>query len=174
VTSFWLDGADAARRGSLQQDLTADIAIIGGGIAGIATAYSLAREGGSVVILERREIADGASGRNAGFILGGVSDNYAAACASYGVDRATRVFRFTFANRVLFRSVIRSNAIECESAWNGSDQVAGDDAEWSEITDSARQLAAHGVRVRLEPADRKAVYEDDGEIHPGSSPARMS
>ena len=166
MTSFWLDGADATRRGSLQQDLTADVAIIGGGIAGIATAYALAREGGSVVVLERGELADGASGRNAGFVLGGVSDNYAAACATYGADRATRVFRFTFANRVLLRSAIRSNAIECESAWNGSDQVAGDDSEWSEITDSARQLAAHGVRVRLEPADRKAVYEDDGEIHP--------
>ena len=166
MTSFWLDGEAATPRGSLDQDLTADVAIIGGGIAGIATAYALAREGGSVVVRERGEVADGASGRNAGFVLGGVSDNFVAACAKYGGDRATRVFRFTFANQVLFRAAIRTNAIECESTWNGSDQVAGDDAEWSEITDSAHQLAAHGVQVHLEPALRKAVYEDDGEIHP--------
>ena len=166
MTSLWIDGAPVTQRAPLDADLTADVAIIGGGIAGIATAYALAREGGSVVILERGELAEGASGRNAGFVLGGVAENYVAACARYGPERATRVFRSTFANRVLLRSAIRTNAIECESAWNGSDQLAGDEAEWQEIVESARQLAAHGVRVRLEPAQRKAIYDEDGEIHP--------
>jgi glycine/D-amino acid oxidase-like deaminating enzyme len=166
VTSLWLDGAPITRRPSLDRDLTVDAAIVGGGIAGIATAYALAREGATVVVLERGELADGASGRNAGFVLGGVAENYVAACRAFGAARATRVFRFTFANRALLRSAIRSNAIACESNWNGSDQVAGDDDEWHEIAESARHLASHGVRVRLEPAQRKAVYDEDGEIHP--------
>ncbi len=166
MTSLWLDGAPVTPRAPLDADITVDVAIVGGGIAGIATAYALARDGGSVAVLERGELAEGASGRNAGFILGGVAESYVAACARYGPERATRVFRFTYANRVLFRSAIRANAIECDSAWNGSDQIAGDDAEWQDIIESARQLAAHGVRVRLETAERKAVYEDDGEVHP--------
>jgi glycine/D-amino acid oxidase-like deaminating enzyme len=166
VTSLWLDGAPVTPRAPLDRDLTADAAIVGGGIAGIATAYALAREGATVVVLERGELAEGASGRNAGFILGGVAENYVAACRAYGADRATRVFRFTFANRVLFRSAIRANNIDCDAAWNGSDQLAGDDEEWREIAESARQLAGHGVRVRLEAAQRKAVYDEDGEIHP--------
>jgi len=166
VTSLWLDGAPVTPRSPLAADLTVDVAIVGGGIAGIATAYALVRESATVAVLERGEIAEGASGRNAGFVLGGVAENYVAACRLYGAERATRVFRFTFANRVLFRSAIRTNAIACDAAWNGSDQVAGDDAEWHDITESARQLASHGVRVRLEPAERKAVYDDDGEIHP--------
>ena len=167
MTSFWLDTVPPTPpRAPLRTDISADVAIVGGGIAGLATAYAIAREGGAAVVLERGELAEGASGRNAGFVLGGVAENYVAACARYGPDRATRIFRFTFANRVLFRSVIRANAIECASAWNGSDQQAGDDAEWQQIVDSARQLAAHGVRVRLEAAERKAIYEEDGEIHP--------
>ncbi len=166
MTSLWLDGAPHTPRTALGADVSADVAIIGGGIAGIATAYAIAREGGSAVVIERGELAEGASGRNAGFVLGGVAESYVAACTRYGADRATRVFRFTFANRVLFRSAIRTNAIDCESAWNGSDQVAGDETEWQEIIDSARQLAAHGVRVRLEPAAWKAVYDEDGELHP--------
>jgi len=166
VTSLWLDGAAVTPRRSLDGDVTADAAIVGGGIAGIATAYALAREGASVVVLERGELAEGASGRNAGFVLGGVAENYVAACRAFGPDRATRVFRFTFTNRVLFRSAIRRESIECQAAWNGSDQLAGDDDEWREIAESARQLAGHGVRVRLDPAERKAVYDEDGEIHP--------
>ena len=166
MTSLWLDRAPVTPRAPLAGDVTADVVIVGGGIAGIGTAYALAREGASVIVLERGEIADGASGRNAGFQLGGVAENYVAACRAYGADRATRVFRFTFANRVLFRSAVRANTIDCDAVWNGSEQLAGDDAEWLEIADSARQLAAHGVRVRLEAAERKAVFDDDGELHP--------
>jgi glycine/D-amino acid oxidase-like deaminating enzyme len=166
MTSLWLDGTPVAARAALDRDMTADAVIVGGGIAGISVAYALAREGATVVVLERGELAEGASGRNAGFVLGGVAENYVAACRAYGTDRATRVFRFTFANRVLLRSAIRVNQIDCLAAWNGSDQLAGDDEEWLEIAESARQLASHGVRVRLEPAERKAVYDEDGEVHP--------
>jgi gamma-glutamylputrescine oxidase len=166
MTSLWLDGAAVTPRHPLDGDATADVVIVGGGIAGIATAYALAREGASVVVLERGELAEGASGRNAGFVLGGVAENYVAACRAFGAERATRVFRFTFTNRVLLRSAILRSSIECQAAWNGSDQLAGDDDEWREIAESARQLAGHGVRVRLEPAERKAVYDEDGEIHP--------
>lgn len=166
MTSLWLDGAAAGPRLPLERDLSADVAIVGGGIAGIATAYALVREGANVAVLERGEIAEGASGRNAGFVLGGVAANYVAACRQYGADRALRIFRFTFANRVLFRAAIHTNSIDCAAAWNGSDQLAGDHAEWLEIAESARRLAGHGVRVRLEPAERKAVYDEDGEIHP--------
>lgn len=166
MTSLWLDGAPITPRAPLDQDISADVAIVGGGIAGIAAAYALARAGAAVVVLERGELAEGASGRNAGFVLGGVAENYVTACRTYGAERATRVFRFTFENRVLFRSAIHAHAIDCLAAWNGSDQLAGDDDEWHEIAESARRLASHGVRVRLEPAERKAVYEEDGEIHP--------
>jgi sarcosine oxidase, subunit beta len=47
-----------------------DVAIVGGGITGCATAYELARAGASVVVLERYEINTEASGRNAGSLHG--------------------------------------------------------------------------------------------------------
>ena len=43
-----------------------EIIIIGGGIAGVATAYYLAQAGHEVVLIERQEIASAASGLNAG------------------------------------------------------------------------------------------------------------
>lgn len=48
--------------------MRADVAIIGGGIVGCATAYYLARGGASVVLLERGRIGEGASGAAAGML----------------------------------------------------------------------------------------------------------
>ena len=166
MTSFWLDTAPVRARPPLEGDASADVIVIGGGVAGMAVAYALTREGAQVIVLERGELAEGASGRNAGFILGGVAENYVAACGRYGTERATRVFRFTYTNRVLFRAAIRRFGIACENAWNGSDQVAGDDAEWAELEQSAQELSGHGTTIALDPASRTARYLDDGELHP--------
>jgi glycine/D-amino acid oxidase-like deaminating enzyme len=46
----------------------ADVVVVGGGIAGCATAFYLARRGVRVTLLERGEIAGEQSGRNWGFV----------------------------------------------------------------------------------------------------------
>ena len=51
-----------------------DVAIIGGGIAGCASAYYLAKKGLSVTLLEKGEIAGEQSGRNWGFVRQQVRD----------------------------------------------------------------------------------------------------
>ena len=45
-----------------------DVVIVGGGIVGAACAYELASSGVSVVLCEKSDLADGASGRNPGFV----------------------------------------------------------------------------------------------------------
>lgn len=142
------------------------MAIVGGGIAGLSVAYAVAREGGRPVVLERDAIAEAASGRNGGFILAGVVENFVAACRRFGPATARRVWRVTVTNRVLLAAIARRHAIECGLEWNGSAQVAGDDDEWAEIRESAAALAPEGVRVTLDPVSRSAIYQEDGEVHP--------
>ena len=52
----------------MHQDQSVDIAIVGGGIAGLAHAYMALRKGYRVVLFEREEFAVGASVRNFGLI----------------------------------------------------------------------------------------------------------
>jgi D-hydroxyproline dehydrogenase subunit beta len=48
---------------------SADVVVVGGGIVGCAAAYELARGGAKVILLERDELAAGASGRNHGLLV---------------------------------------------------------------------------------------------------------
>src|SRR2546423_6128919 len=47
-----------------------EVVVIGGGVMGVSTAYWLARFGADVLLLESRDLAFGASGRNGGLVLG--------------------------------------------------------------------------------------------------------
>src|SRR5713101_6767745 len=164
--SIWLDEVAADLRLPLTGDTTADVAIVGAGIAGVATAYHLARTGAKVVAIEARTVAEAASGRNAGFLLAGVAENFVAAARRYGEDRALRIWRFTRRNQELVRAIVERERIACDLAWNGSIQIAGDDEEWAEVRESAERLKKERVRVRLTPENRAAIYEEDGELHP--------
>jgi glycine/D-amino acid oxidase-like deaminating enzyme len=166
VTSIWLDESHADLYPPLEKDTSADVVIVGAGVAGIATAYHLARAGVKPVVLEVRAVAEAASGRNAGFLLAGVAENFVAATQRYGHDAALRIWRFTRHNQDLVREIVAREGIACDLAWNGSAQIAGDDEEWAEVRESAERLKKEGVRVRLVPGERAAIYEDDGELHP--------
>ena len=166
MTSLWLDESRPEPYPPLAGSTTADVAIVGAGIAGVAAAYHLSRGGARVVVLEARSVAEAASGRNAGFLLAGVAENFIAASRRYGDAKARRIWQVTRRNQELVREIVARHQIECDLAWRGSVQTAGDDDEWAEVRASAEHLAREGVRVHLDEADRSAIYEEDGELHP--------
>ena len=166
MTSLWLDEIEPDTHAPLDADVSADVAVVGGGVAGVATAYHLALRGASVVLLEARTIAEAASGRNAGFLLAGVAENFVAASRRYGEANALRIWNVTTRNQRLVREIVERHRIACDLAWNGSAQIAGDDEEWSEVRASAERLRREGARVTIAASDRAAIYEDDGELHP--------
>src|SRR5438270_2797868 len=76
----------------------ADLLVIGGGITGVSLLHHLALRGLSAVLVERSHLAAGASGRNAGFLLAGVADNYADAVRTFGRSEARSIWALTIEN----------------------------------------------------------------------------
>src|SRR5687768_3575187 len=57
-----------SRGTSMSVETTADVIIIGGGVAGLSTAMQLAGRGASVLVLERERLGNGSTGRAAGLL----------------------------------------------------------------------------------------------------------
>ena len=62
---------------TLQGSVSVDVAIIGGGFTGIATAVELAERGLKVAVVETNKVGWGASGRNGGQVTGSLSGDEA-------------------------------------------------------------------------------------------------
>lgn len=83
---FWID-IPRPSYSPVDGPATADVAIVGAGIAGLKLARCLARRGLDVVVLEAGIVGDGASGRNQGTINHGPGLSYAECIGRYGRAR---------------------------------------------------------------------------------------
>src|SRR5687767_11424816 len=60
--SLWMATAEGPRYPSLDEPIEVDVAILGGGIAGLQTALLCQREGQRVAVVESRRVAAGVTG----------------------------------------------------------------------------------------------------------------
>lgn len=77
VRSYYAATAnDATRYPRFAGERTADVVIVGGGFSGVSAAISLRERGYSVILLEANRIGWGASGRNGGQMIAGISGEH--------------------------------------------------------------------------------------------------
>jgi gamma-glutamylputrescine oxidase len=101
-------------REPLRGDIRADVAVLGGGIAGCSAALHLAERGYRVVLLEARSIGYGASGRSGGQTIFGLAVGQQKLAAEVGRDDARRLFELSIEALDLTQSLIRVHAIDCD------------------------------------------------------------
>ncbi|MBT2530320.1 FAD-dependent oxidoreductase [Streptomyces sp. ISL-99] len=86
--SYWMATVPGTRFSPPDTDLTADVAVIGGGIAGLCTAWELVRAGLDVVLLEADRIAAGVTGYTTAKLTALHGLGYARLEATHGADNA--------------------------------------------------------------------------------------
>ena len=137
-TSLWQSelnkSGKALSSSALQGTLDTEVAVIGAGITGTATALWLARSGVQVTVLEARSIAAGASGRNGGFISYGTTASYTNTIQRYGREQARRLWAFTIRNHELIKNFIdelEQSGWACSYRRNGSLKLALNELEFA-------------------------------------------
>lgn len=145
---------DPPARKALDRPIEADVAIIGGGLAGLTTAVELQRRGRSVVLLEANRIAWGASGRNGGFVGPGWALGLDKLRAKLGEDQARSLYRLSLEGVAIVRENLASMGLAAIALTNGKLSVIRyDDAAGLE---AQRALMARefGRELELVPTER--------------------
>jgi gamma-glutamylputrescine oxidase len=118
VDSYYAASANPApERPALTGDVEADVCVVGGGIAGCATALFLARRGYKVVLLEGRRVAWGASGRSGGQAIVGYACSQDKLVSLVGRDDAKKLFDISVEAHAMIRDLVAEHRIECDLHW---------------------------------------------------------
>ncbi|MGN6447100.1 MAG: NAD(P)/FAD-dependent oxidoreductase, partial [Brucella intermedia] len=112
VTYYSRTKADDFARPTLEREITADVAVIGGGLAGLSAALQMARAGRKVAVLEAESIGFGASGRNGGFVSPGFATGGDAIAARAGGNVARTLHEMSIEGVEFVRQNIASLNIE--------------------------------------------------------------
>ena len=94
--------------------LEADVAVVGGGLAGCSAALHLAGRGFKVALLEANCVGYGASGRSGGQTIFGLATSQKALAAQVGREDARRLFEMSIEALDLTQAMIREHGIECD------------------------------------------------------------
>jgi glycine/D-amino acid oxidase-like deaminating enzyme len=160
--SWWLEEAQAHRpeavAPALADTLDVDVAIVGGGYTGLWTALALAARDPAlqVALLEAREIGDGPSGRNGGFVHG----YWSSLPTLRRVLGDAGALQLAHASSQIVPRVREFLAQRDEDAWfreGGLLEVAATEAEEEAIDASVRAARELGV-------DEEAIALDAGEV----------
>lgn len=139
----------------LDQDLQADVCVIGGGLTGVNAALELAERGLTVILLEARRIGWGASGRNGGQLIRGIGHDVSGFARHVGQDGVRYLKQAGIDSVALVARRIEQYGIDCDLRW-GFCELANTPAQFAAFADEQRELADLGYRhqTRLVGADR--------------------
>ncbi len=98
----------------LAEDLRADVAVVGAGIAGITTAYLLALEGRQVVVLEDGAVGGGETGRTTAHLSNALDDRYHVLERLHGQEGARLAAASHAAAIDRIESIVGAEGIACD------------------------------------------------------------
>jgi glycine/D-amino acid oxidase-like deaminating enzyme/nitrite reductase/ring-hydroxylating ferredoxin subunit len=173
--SPWI--ADAWPIGStpLSTDLEADVCVVGGGIAGVTTAFLTLLEGRSVVLLEDGALGSGETGRTTAHLASALDDRFSRLERLHGEEGARLAYQSHAAAIDLIEFLVEKHRIEC-----GFERLDGylfvPPGEPADLLDeeleAARRIGVRGVRpLRRAPLEgfdtgRCLVFPDQAQFHP--------
>jgi glycine/D-amino acid oxidase-like deaminating enzyme len=174
-SSWFKDICHPLKFAKLAQNIFVDVAIVGGGIAGVTTAYLLSKSGKSVALLEDGYIGSGETGRTTAHITHALDDRYYNIEKKHGVNSA-RIAAASHTSAIDFiDGTVREERIDCAfSRLNGylfldpTDNKSSLDKEMDALKNAGISTAKLENKSPLESKDISPCicFEDQAQFQP--------
>ena len=147
TTSIWTATAPLRQETELTKNESADICVVGAGIAGLTVAYLLLREGKSVVILEKNKIGRGETSHTSAHLSNEMDATYVEIERMHGRKRAKLAAQSHGAAISLIESIVEEEHIDCDfERVDGYLFAGGKDSE-NELREEFQAAERAGVNV---------------------------
>jgi glycine/D-amino acid oxidase-like deaminating enzyme len=162
----------------LEGTVTADICVVGAGFTGVATALTLAERGYSVALVEANRVGWGATGRNGGQLINGIS-GLGKIRKKHGNGIADMLWDLRWRGNDIIHERVEKYGIDCDLK-DGFIETALKPRHVADLEEYAAEMEAHNHPYPYELWDREKTREllgtdafiggfvsyRDGHLHP--------
>lgn len=145
MKSIWWEGVELSRFPTLKQDINTDVLIIGGGMAGVLTAYLLSQQGVDCVLVEKERIGGGVTGNTTAKVTAQHGLIYNQIAQDYGLDAAKVYLQANL--QALERYAALADTIPCD--WERQDNFVYAVNDRQKLEDEYRTLDKLGYPATL-------------------------
>jgi glycine/D-amino acid oxidase-like deaminating enzyme len=158
--SIWLEGLRGAKFAALKGDASADVAVVGGGIAGLLVAERLAARGADVMVLESGRVGRGVTGNTTGKL----SALQQTAYSEIGDPRRGEFYAdASLAGLALVEELVNKHSIDCDFERRDAWTFASTESDGLRINEELAAAEAAGLAVSRE-VDNLLPLENWGSI----------
>jgi glycine/D-amino acid oxidase-like deaminating enzyme/nitrite reductase/ring-hydroxylating ferredoxin subunit len=159
----------------LEGKQTADVVVIGSGIAGLSTAYELAGRGRKVIVVDRGKIGRGMTARTTAHLASALDDGYADLIAARGLETAQCVYQAQAAAIDRIEAIQAKENIECDFRRVDGYLMLAPETSEKDFDDELKACHEAGVTVDeiVEPTSlhssdsvRSLRFRNQARIHP--------
>lgn len=171
--SYWLATVSMPGFGKLDRDLETDVAVVGGGIAGITTAYLLAKEGRWVVLVTAGKLLNGTTGYTTAKLTAQHDLIYDEYIGHFGEERAKRYYEANMEALKFVRQIAEEEGIDCDLVEEDAYIYTNDEWKVQSIEKEYQAYERLGIPGSLEksvplpvPSLRAVVMKGQARFHP--------
>jgi glycine/D-amino acid oxidase-like deaminating enzyme/nitrite reductase/ring-hydroxylating ferredoxin subunit len=171
--SYWIDSTPATSHPPLAVDTEADVAVIGGGIAGMCTAWEVAATGRSVVLLDADRIVTGVTGYTTAKLSSLHTLAYARISRAFGAA-AARLYAQSQQSAVEHAAAVATElGADCDLERVPGFTFVESEADVSQVRDEAAAAREAGLEASFVtdtglpfPVAGAVRVEDQAQFHP--------
>lgn len=171
--SFWIDtGPTLPPRPRLEGDVAAEVAVLGGGIAGVTTALLLAEAGTGVVLLEAGRLGGGVTGHTTAKVTSQHGMIYSRLRSRFGPEVAQAYGRANEAALAWVAERVERHGIACDFRRQAAYLYGSDGSVRGKLEEEAEAAIAAGLPASLVeevplpyPVEAAVRFDDQAEFH---------
>lgn len=171
--SYWIASTSTTDYPALEEDITVDVAIIGGGITGITTGALLKKAGLKVAITDANRIAAGTSGHTTAKITSQHDLIYDKMITQIGMKKAKQYAESNERAIGLIAKIIEKNSIDCDFEWQNAYVYTQSDDYVEQIKKEAKAAQDLGIKASYVtnlplpfPIKAAVQFEGQAKFHP--------
>ncbi len=163
MTTTWRKTVKELDRPQLKDDTTADVAIIGGGITGVTSAYLLSKAGKKVVLIEKDQIRGQATAHTTAFLTYIIDTDMRDMVKIFGKEKAKLIWQSHKEAIDHIEKIIKDEKIECDFTRCPNYIFAASEKDFEDLKEDAEHARELGFDLSTH-TDKKLQFKNDGYV----------